>query len=213
MKTKQNGEFLVETYLSTRNLRLERFAKFERIGRRTPDFKAFRADELVFYCEVKTIQRDPWFDEVTQNCQPGTARISRRSDPTYNRLANHIHEAYEQLSSVNLTASVANVLAFVNCDRQCGVIDLHSVLSGNAYCSQTREAIPAFKQFSEGRIRDEKFSIDLYLWFSSLEDANPAMTFSAPESEHAVKLANLFDVDLRRLLIFDDFKLTSTYHD
>lgn len=48
-------EMLVANELSKHGLRCESFTKTEMAQRKTPDFKVFRGDEFVFFCEVKEI--------------------------------------------------------------------------------------------------------------------------------------------------------------
>ncbi|GAC1440521.1 MAG: hypothetical protein NVS1B11_32350 [Terriglobales bacterium] len=59
----------------------------------------------------------------------------------------------------------ANVLVFTNSDAHCGFPDLLAVLTGNFY-AESGAVEPIYKNISEGRIREEKFTVDLYVWFN-----------------------------------------------
>ena len=58
-----------------------------------------------------------------------------------------------------------NVLAIVNNEFEAGMHDLLSVLTGNAYTDSG--PVRMFGNFSDGRIRKEKYRIHLYLWFDA----------------------------------------------
>jgi hypothetical protein len=79
-------------------------------------------------------------------------------------LTEHIHRSSKQFAAVNQNRKYANVLVLVNSDRQCGFPDLLAVLTGNFY-AEGGEVAPIYKSYSEGRIREEKKTIDLYVWF------------------------------------------------
>jgi hypothetical protein len=85
-----------------------------------------------------------------------------RHDPIYNRLADRIHEAAKELHAVNLDHEFPNVLIFTNSDTHCGFTDLLGVLTGNFY-AEGGTIEPIYKEISEGRIREEKPTIDLYV--------------------------------------------------
>ena len=69
-----------------------------------------------------------------------------RQDPTYNRVSNHIHSAVGQFDVV---------------------------LTGNAYC-ESGDVIPLFRSVSEGRIKDEKLRVHLYLLPDDWKTGNPS---------------------------------------
>ena len=56
-----------------------------------------------------------------------------RHDPTFNRLAGHVHEAAKQFHAVSADHEFPTVLVFSNSDTHCGFTDLLSVLTGNFY--------------------------------------------------------------------------------
>jgi hypothetical protein len=63
----------------------------------------------------------------------------------------------------------------INHDAQCGFNDLLAVLTGNFYATDGT-AHPIYRQYSQGRIKDEKNRIDLFIW---LDDYNRSAFYSA----------------------------------
>jgi hypothetical protein len=162
-KAKLDGEARVQEHLASIGLRVERFTKAEMQQGRTPDFRVFTGDELACYCEVKTAQEDEWLDKQMAAAPPLTLAGGARPDPTYNRISSQIHSAVGQFDAVNPAMDLPNVLAIVNGDDGAGITDLIAVLTGNAYC-ESGEVWPMFRECSQGRIREEKLRVHLYLW-------------------------------------------------
>lgn len=191
------AEMLACEALSEHGMRAERFAKHE-IGRtRTPDFRVFRADELVSFCEAKHIQHDAWLDNKMRNARPLEIVGGGRPDPIFNRLATHIHEAAQQFEAVNSAHTCPNILAFANSDHLCEFLDLIRVLTGNEY-TDTGEVDPIFTQYSEGQIKMEKYRIDLYLWKDIRIGGDPRVRYFYVESSlHYKRLCELFGSDPR----------------
>jgi ABC-type branched-subunit amino acid transport system ATPase component len=124
-----------------------------------------------------------------------------RPDPIYNRIANHVHSAVGQFDAVNPTMDHANVLAIVNGDGCAGFTDLIQVLTGNAFC-ESGEVIPMFREYSEGRIREEKLRVHLYLWFNNWKPSSPQKFFPEVHAAHHAALCHWFSVNaagLKRL--------------
>ena len=165
------GEQYADRLCTTHGLRVGRFSKEELRSGKTPDFRVYRADELVFYCEAKHIQKDGWLNRQMEESQPGELVGGLRKDPIFNRLAEHIHKSSQQFAAVNPSRKFANVLVLVNSDQICGFPDLLAVLTGNFYV-EGGGAEPIYRNISEGRIRDEKKTIDLYVWFNEWKGEN-----------------------------------------
>ena len=147
------AEQFADDYLTKLSLRPERFSKQEMRQGKTPDFRVFRDSELVAYCEAKHVQHDEMF------------LSGLRPDPIFNRLTAHIHKAAQQFAAVNPNRVYPNILVFANFDRACEFRDqLLGVLTGNFY-GEGGVVEPIFEQFSNGRIREEKVTIDAYLWW------------------------------------------------
>lgn len=187
------SEQIVASYVESLGLTPERFTKHEMRKHRTPDFRVLQRGSLVFFCEVKNAQEDRWLDEQGKDPEPGTLYGGLRADPIYNRVSNYIHSAAGQFAAVNPDGHAPNVLAIVNEDQRAGLPDLHSVLTGNFYPADGAPD-PIFRNISEGRIREDRFRIDLYLWFDADRD-QPHMVFSQSNPVHDAALCRYFGVN------------------
>ena len=124
----------------------------------------------------------------------GTIAGGSRADPTYNRLSSHIHNAVGQFDAINPTMEHTNVLAFVNGDDETDFTDLIQVLTGNAYCDNG-EVVPMFRAYSEGKIREEKLRVQLYLWFDAWKPGVPEKFFPEVHVLHHAALCRYFSID------------------
>lgn len=186
------SEQTVAAYLQSLRLTPERFSKHETRKSQTPDFRVLQGGALVFFCEVKNAQEDRWLDEQGKDAEPGTLYGGSRHDPVYNRVANYIHKAAGQFAAVNPDGTLPNVLAVVNEDGMAGFPDLRSVLTGNFY-PENGPPDPIFRDISEGRIREDRFRIDLYLWFDAGR-STPHMVFTQANPAHNAALCRYFGV-------------------
>lgn len=183
----------VKNYLEERRgFTVERFSKKEtRVGK-TPDFRVFRNEEFLFYCEVKSSLEDRWLDKQLDSAAPGELVGGARNDPIFNRLTKDIHEAAKQFDAVNEDQRHPNVLALVNHDDMCGFNDLLGILTGNLYANDGT-AHPTYRQFSHGRIKDEERKVHLFIW---LADHKPdRLLFSQTEETHHAALCAAFGVE------------------
>ncbi|MCI0724328.1 MAG: hypothetical protein L0338_35995 [Acidobacteria bacterium] len=189
------GERAALDFFTSYGMRAERFSK-EEIGRtRTPDFRVFKGQQLVSYCEAKHVRQDDWLDNQMTDARPLEIAGGAHPDPIFNRLTTHIHEAAGQFEAVNPTRDHPNILVFANSDRLCKFLDLIRILTGNEY-TDTGEVEPIFTQYSEGRIRTEKHKVDLYVWKDLWQGGNPRIRFFyVLSSVHYGKLCELFGSD------------------
>ena len=159
------GEQAAADFFAKRGLRVQRFSKEEIQRGKAPDFRVFRNKEFVMFCEVKHLQCDDWLYKRLDNAAPGQVVGGVRAEPIFNRLTNHVHEAVKQFTSVNPNHEHPNTLFLANSDRVSDVLDLIAVLDGMFRAeSGVREPIPT--QYSEGQIRKEKFTVDLFIWWN-----------------------------------------------
>jgi hypothetical protein len=189
------GEQFAEAYWARHGLKTERFSK-EEIGQgKTPDFRVFKAGELVAYCESKHVQYDGWLDEKLKAAQPLELVGGSRHDPIFNRIVGHIHKAYKQFTAVNPHREYPNVLVFMNSDKQCDNRDLVAVMTGNFYV-EGGGAEPIYTAYSEGRIKEEKFAIDLYVWFEESKGHDQkGFHYFIANGRHYATLCALLDSD------------------
>lgn len=172
------SEQAAERFLIKHGLRPERFSKAEMACGKTPDFRAFKLDELFLYCEAKHVQRDAWLDQALVESELGELVGGvRDSDPIFNRLTAHIHQAVKQFEAVNPNHQHPNVLFFANSDHRCRYDDLIGVFTGNFYTS-SGEAEPIYRQYSEGRVKKDKVKIDLYVWWNEWMPRGPKPHFN-----------------------------------
>jgi hypothetical protein len=109
----------------------------------------------------------------------------------YNRIGKYIYSSVGQFDAVNGLMDFPNVLAIVNGDDKAGITDLISVLTGNAYC-QAGEVIPMFREHSDGRIREAKLRVHLYLWMNDCKSGPPQMIFQKVNPKHHAVLLRYF---------------------
>ncbi|MBK1650540.1 hypothetical protein [Rhabdochromatium marinum] len=181
----------VKDYLENRELTAERFSKAETRAGKTPDFRVSQNGEFLFYCEVKSSSENRWLDNQLTNAAPGDIVGGARNDPIYNRLTSDIHNSMKQFDAVNKDHKFPNVLALVNHDDMCGFNDLLGILTGNFYANDGT-AHPIYRQFSHGRIKEEKGKIHLFIW---IDDHKPnRLLFSQTDETHHSALCNAFGV-------------------
>ncbi len=186
------NEIQVKEHLESSGFTCEEFSKEEKRKGKTPDFRVYKDDDLIFYCEVKTRDKDCWLDNELDSAENGEIVGGMQNDPIFNSLTTHIHKAVKQLDAVNPEQEAPNVLTLVNHDKNYGLNDLIEIVTGNFY-SENGDVDPISKQYSEGRIKEEKKRIDLYIW---LDDHKPdRMLYSQTNENHHLKLCEAFNVD------------------
>lgn len=187
------NETLARDLLKGRGLRPESFSKEERRSRRTPDFRVFEGNDLVLFCEVKTVDPDLWLDHQLAAARPLKVVGGARPDPTFNRLSNDIHQAVQQFDAVNPDLLYPNVLVFVNREpHQCDFGDLLAVTTGNFF-ADSNERFPIYRWYSEGRIRDEKRRIHLYIWLTP--NVGEHLLVNQSHEQHCGSMCRLFNID------------------
>jgi hypothetical protein len=164
------GEAQVVQLLKRYGLQAKKFDKRELGHGKTPDFRVFKDDQFVFFCEIKNPEEDKWLDRKLDEAPPGVIVGGGRPDPIYNRLTNRVHEAVKQFDAVNPDLNYPNVLVLMNSDIMSDFEDLIAVLTGHPP-GLTDDSYPSFYEYSEGRIREEKFRIHLYIWIDVFRPA------------------------------------------
>ena len=191
----------VACFLGRYGLRCEPFSKDELARSKTPDFRVFQDSNLAFFCEVKSLVKDGWLDDQLSEARPGELVGGLRHDPVYNRVSNKVHVAVQQFDAVNRDRSQSNVLIFVNRDRMADYNDLRATLTGGIPLEGGGTFL-GFSEYSDGRIREEKYRIDLYIWLDLWLDEKcrkRKMYFSQTQQEHYNKLLGFLRID--RILV------------
>jgi hypothetical protein len=166
------GEQAAADFFAKCGLYLQRFSKEEIRCGKTPDFRVFRNNEFVMFCEAKHLQCDDWLDKPSENATSGEIVDGVRADPIFNRLMNHVHEAVKRFASVNPKHEHPNTLFLANSHRVSDVLDLIAVLDGMFRVgSGVRE--PIYTRDSEGQIRKDKFTVDLFIWWNVWMNKEP----------------------------------------
>ena len=174
-----SAEDTVVEDLEARGFKCRKFSKRELRQGKTPDRRVFRDGQFAFFLEIKEIAEDRWVG-------------GGRPDPIFNRLTDDIHQAVQQFDAVNADRQVPNVLALVNNDAACGSLDLIGVITGHLRL-EGGGWVPIYMNCSEGRIRDEKHRVDLYLWYDA-KKANQ-MFFSSFDRRRMDRVSALFGVN------------------
>lgn len=167
-----------------------RFAKKEmRVGK-TPDFRLLIGSDLYAFCEVKS-PRDEWLDNLLDDAEPDEIVGGLRNDPIFNRLSTMITTAVKQFDAVNPDRLLPNVLVFVNHDDNSHFSDLQETLTGMFHADDgTRYA--TMLNVSEGRIREMKSRIDLYVWIDGRTKRVCGKFFSDSNRQHHDTLYSVF---------------------
>jgi hypothetical protein len=100
------------------------------------------------------------------------------------RVGDAIHKAYQQLA----TATGPKALVFVNDEHLMDALDLKEALDG--YLLYGNDDVGRFKNLSgmkiaQGRILNEKGSIDLYVWINRYDGRTPQRVDGQPLETHA----------------------------
>jgi len=172
----KKDEQRVADFLKGFGLAPKPFIKEEKGRQKTPDFRVFKDEAFAFYCEVKSIKKDEWLNKLLEKAPSGINVGGARHDPIPNRISNDIHTATKQFDSVNPAVKDPNVLALVNNDTNCGFTDLFEATSG-CFWAEGNNFYPSLKNISEGRIKEEKWRIHLFLWLDSFKSDQFMFTF------------------------------------
>jgi hypothetical protein len=159
----------------------------------TPDFKVMRAGRVIAFCEVKS-PRDDWLDEQIDAAPPGQLAGGHRPDPTFNRIARLVKKAASQFDAVNADRSLPNILVLVNHADASNVDDLVVTLTGT-FVTDSGEHIPTVRHLSEGRIRQARHRIDLYVWIDVKTSAVQYRFNDASQQRFIDDLCNLLGRD------------------
>lgn len=186
-----------ELIFTPRGLRLGRFTHEETQTGRTPDFRVFRLEELVAFCEVKS-PRDDWLDNQLDGAPPFTQVGGARADPTFNRIARHVAKAATQFDAVNSGRSALNLLTFVNHDATSHYADLHETLTG-VFHAASGERFQTMPHISERWIGEAKRRIDLFAWINARERKVEGYIFNEEDAGSVTRVCDLLGMDREKI--------------
>lgn len=139
-----------------------RLRKVPESNHKTFDFELTVQQRRIAAVEVKTLMATP---RTTENgwvhSQQG---FVTRTDNAAKRVGAQIHEAYKQL----VKASEPRVLVFVNDETLMDFLDLKEAVNGYVIYGEGEERFKntTGMKVAQGRIREEKLAIDLYVWIN-----------------------------------------------
>ncbi|MGD0097060.1 MAG: hypothetical protein ABSB60_11225 [Terracidiphilus sp.] len=191
-----SDEALILRYWQGKGFEVGSFAKNEMRDFKTPDFRLSLGGVEVALCEVKSFQRDLWLEDQLKNAPDGELAGGLRPDPIFNRICNAVHTAFKQFDSVNSDHRLLNFLFLVNHDTCAKPDDLDRVLTGYEN-PRMGPFEPTCAQFAQGRIREEKHKIDLYVWFDSRIKSREYFVLGSPKTQERV--CELLKFDLARV--------------
>jgi hypothetical protein len=88
---------------------------------------------------------------------------------------------------VNADRAVPNILIFVNHADASGFADLHETLTGTFF-AESGEQYKTLIHIAEGRIREARSKIDLYVWYVKTRRA-PDYLFNDANPKHVATIA------------------------
>ena len=137
-----------EQFFTSKGIDAQHFPK--KSDGKSVDLELYVDDKLWGYCEIKSI--------VAYNF------IGERSDPTYNKIQNKIHEASKQFIACNPNHEYPNILVFINHSERIGFPDLWLVLTGE-YLPPTYHSEPIELRYLKRLDKTDDLSqIDYFVW-------------------------------------------------
>jgi len=139
--------------------------KIQEKNETAPDFTLVRDEQRLFVAELKDIERYPASaDRGWTIPKPGDMHypFAHRTDNAVSRVADKIHQAYHQLKDF----PPPRVLILLNHDSLVDVKDLEEAFTGEqVYANAVFSYVNTVsKKIAEGKIKEEKGKIDLYIW-------------------------------------------------
>jgi hypothetical protein len=190
-------EVIEDLLFAPRGLQLQRFTQAETLAGKTPDFRAFKAENLVAFCEAKS-PPDDWLDDQLDVAAPMQLVGGLRNDPTFNRIARHVEKAASQFDAVNPGRTLPNILVFVNHDKASSYNDLRETLTG-MFHADGGERFPTMTHISEGRLGEIKRRIDLYGWIDARTKRIQGYVFGEASPEHVKAICDLLGLEASKI--------------
>jgi len=189
---------VVADWLAANGLQAARFSPAERKTGKTPDFRVYRGDQHVAFCEVKS-PRDDWLDDQLAVAEPFQIVGGLRADPTFNRISGHIAKAAKQFDAVNPGRKLPNILVFVNWADANSFQDLHETLTGYLEL-EGGGRITTMPNVAEGRlIGERKHHIDMYAWLDGRSRRLQGHVFSRTNTAFVAEICSWLGLDMARI--------------
>jgi hypothetical protein len=148
---------------------------------KTFDFELTAQRGRIAAVEVKTLVATP------RTPENGWVRTEQgfvtRGDNSATRVGARIHDAYKQLR----TATEPKVLVFVNDETLMDFLDLQEAVNGHVIYGEGEQRFKnsTGMKIADGRIRDEKRAIDLYVWINRYDGRSLHRADGLPLEPHA----------------------------
>jgi hypothetical protein len=187
-KEREEERFVRETLFKRFGAQLRKLPESKRPGEKAADFELLVGDTRGAVMEIKRLIRTPrtpengW--EVTE--RDGRRRVTRRANAPQ-RVTKLIQEAWRQL---RLYAE-PKILAFVNDEARADGGDLDEAFNG--FMEYGNEEGVGYtnvssRKLANGRIRDLKWNIDLYIWIDRARAAEPVFKVVTEEGHRIARL-------------------------
>jgi hypothetical protein len=170
MAEREDERYVRELLARLHGIQLRKLRESTVKGVKTPDYEVLSEQGRIAVLEVKLLGRAARI-EANGWTRDETGGLRRRDDNSAARVGAAIHEACKQLRAY----AEPRLLALVN-DDSMDFLDLREALDG--YLVYGTEEVGQFRNLAgmrvaEGRIRDEKRLIDLYIWINRYEGRVP----------------------------------------
>ena len=169
---------LVEESLAEKDLSIRRIAEIR--SRKTPDLEILGPDgQVIALCEVKS-PRDDFLEKLWAVAQPGQHTVGgARPDPIFNRIARQIINAKDQLEAHDPNRAIPRMVAIVNHDRACNVLDLVETVTGRrpGFPFATNPINPKFAAAALA-------AIDSIMWIDARGRTRPSWYFTEADKTH-----------------------------
>lgn len=181
--------FVRETLFERFGARLRKLPESRRTGEKTADFELLVEDRRCGVMEVKRLIRTPRTPENGWRVveRDGIRSATRKCDNSPQRVAKLIQEAWPQLSPY----PEAKILTIVNDESLADGDDLGEAFNGFREYGNS-EGIGytniASARLANGRIRDLKWNIDLYIWIDRAHQLLPVFKVVTEEGHRIARL-------------------------
>lgn len=172
-----------------RRLLFDRFGaelrKLPKVSTKTADYELMANGIRIAVVEGKTIKAQPMSEATgwTVEHQSEHTWSGTRRDNAPTRVASHVHGAAKQLQHY----TDPKVLVFFNEESFADVRDLDEAVQGTlAYGSESTGYLinTVSMRIAEGRIREERWLIDLYIWIEPKRGPRTVFPVNAPVEHH-----------------------------
>ena len=176
-----------EDEVYVRNLFDERYGaclrKIPETSEPTPDYELVVEGKRCAVLEAKRLERAPRTPENGWRVsRHGPITRATREDNGPSRVTALIHKACRQFSAF----SDPKILAFVNDENMLDALDMEEAFNGSLYYGneQIGYANTSSAKIANGRIREEKKNIDLFIWMDRYKTRNPVFRFATDTGHH-----------------------------